>query len=500
MDPDVTGISSGICQSLNTIQFMTKTKSTNWAVIIGCILVIVAAVVVARTVFVSSVSEEPGEQFTTVEPRSFSAQIVERGIVRPAKISPISSMISSNQAKIVWILKEGSKVSKGALVARFDTKTFNDSLQKAEQLYGDAKATHMASQKLLRLQEEEEAGKIEEAERKVEIARIKSKNILKGSGPLKRKILVQKLNQAQRSLELSENEYEDLDTLLEKGHVSVRETEKAKDQVKTANEQVTVAQAEIDNFDKYVWPQMLREAELLVNAADSDFERVRRTAELLIQNRQAEVEKNRRKEQNKLLALNRAKQDIANCEVFSPANGILLYSTLPRENGRRKIQIGDSVWVGQTFLEVPDTNDLIAETHVREVDVAKIRVGMEAEIAVDAFPHTSFTGTVASIASLAKEDKNSNGVRRFYTRIRFTGNTDGIHVGMSVTARIIYDKVENAPSVPISSLVYRNGTPHVFAASSLETLALPVKIGVQNHMYAEIKTGVNVGREILLEP
>lgn len=479
---------------------MVNNKTTYKTVILGWVAVVAVALFVARA-FISSETDSVKEPaLVTVEKRSFMAQVVDRGIVRPGQISPISSMISSNQAKIVWLLQEGNKVSKGSIVARFDTKPFIDSLHKAEQLYGDARATHLASQKLLILQKEEEEGKIEEAKRKLEIAGIKSKNILKGSGPLKRKILVQKFNQAKRGFELSQNEFDDLITLLDKGHVSIREKDKAQDKVTTAQEQVAVAQAEIDNFDDYLWPQMLREAELLVNAAESDLERVQRTAELLIQNRAAEMEKNRRKEENKLRALNRAKQDIANCEVLSPADGILLYSELPRENGRRKIHIGDSVWVGQTFLEVPDTTELIAEIQVREVDVAKIKVGMETEIVVDAFPGKTFNGLVASIASLAKEDNASSGIRRFYTRVRFTGNTENIHVGMSVTTKIIHQRVENVASVPISSVVYLGGTPNVYLVGKSGRIKTPVKIGVQNHTFAEIQDGVGLGSVIVKEP
>lgn len=429
-----------------------------------------------------------------------SAQITDRGVVRPARIAPISSAISSNQAKIVWLIDEGSKVVTGDVVAQFDTKPFNDSRHKAEQLYADARATYKASQKLLALQEEEEKGKIEEAQRKVEIAEIKAKNIINGSGPLKRKVLVQKLHQAKRLLAISRNELDDLETLLEKGHVSIREKDKVKDQVTTAEEQLTVARTELVNFDTYGWPQMVREAELFVSAAKSDLERVKRTAELLIQNRIAEVEKNRRKQATKLLALNRARQDIANCTISSPAGGIVLYSELPKENGRRKIQIGDSVWVGQTFMEIPDTTELIAQIRVREVDVAKLEVGMGAEIEVDAFPGRIFEGSVSSIASLAEEDKNNIGINRFPTRIMFIGSTENIHVGMSVTTKIKYKNVKNALVVPVSAIVYPNGSPVVYKVMGDTEIVTPVTIGIQNHFLAEVVAGLKAGDTIVKEP
>ena len=430
---------------------------------------------------------------------SFVLSIIERGVVSPAKISPISSQISSNQAKIVWLVKEGTLVSKGTLVARFDTKPFMDNLQESEQVFADAKATMLVSEKMLSLQKEEENGKIEEAVRKVEIAGIQANNIKNGSGPLKRKIFEQKFHQAERTLNINQSDLKDLDVLLKKGHVSSRERDKSADKVATAKEQVLVARAELENFDKYTWPKLLREAELLVNGAESNLQRVKRTAELQIQNRAAAVEKNRRKVNNKKRALGKSQKDVVNCDLYSPTNGILLYSELPRENGRRKIQIGDSMWVGQTFLQVPDTSELVAEIKVREVDVAKISEGMKTEIELDAFPGVIFPGRVEAIASLAREDNNNRNVRRFYTRIKFTGDTGRVHVGMSVSTKIIYRQVEDVLAIPVSALIYKNGETMVRKKTGDEDSEVSVTLGSMGNAWVEVVAGLREGDTIYSE-
>ena len=146
---------------------------------------------VALSVLVMINVTDDGDEQTGVEPvkvvrESFQVGITERGLVRPAKISPIKSQVTSNQAKIVWLIKEGSVVKKGDTVARFDTKPFLDELSRAERDSGDAQATLIAAQKLLLMQQEEEEGRIEEAERKVEIAGIDAQNTKEGAGPLER--------------------------------------------------------------------------------------------------------------------------------------------------------------------------------------------------------------------------------------------------------------------------------------------------------------------------
>lgn len=466
---------------------------------VGIVVLLASVWLSWHYLFVSGAGGKQSSLAVPVERKSFSLEVVERGVISPAGISPIHSQISSNQAKIVWLVGEGAEVKKDMLVARFDTKPFLDNLQKAEQAFADAKATFMAAEKMLSLQREEEAGKIEEATRKVEIARIQADNIYKGSGPLKRKTLEQQFHQAERTLELSRSELEDLDVLLEKGHVSQRERDKALDKVSTATEQLAVARAELDNFNAFAWPQMQREAQLLVNGAESNLERVKRSADLLIQNREAEVEKSRRNVENKLVAFDHAKTEILNCEVRSPTDGILLYSELPRENGRRKIQIGDSVWVGQTFLEVPDTSALVAEIHIREVDVAKVAAGMPAEIEVDAFPGQVFSGVVESVASLAKDDETGGNIRRFYARIRFLGDTGKIHVGMSVTTSIVYRQVVDALAVPLGAIFYDGIQAMVRQKLQDGSQTVPVVVGARGQLWAEIIDGIAEGAAVYAE-
>lgn len=483
---------------------MTKaTFSTGTFRLVVLGLVLLAASIFAALRLTSTTTTEAevdGIPVVTVERKSFSLEVIDRGVVRPARISPISSQISSNLAKIVWLIDEGAEVKTGDMVARFDSKPFEDALLKAEQAYGDARATMFASEKLLSIQQEEEKGKIEEAERKLAIATIQANNSENGSGPLQRRVLEQKLHQAQRELAINTSELKDLEALLEKGHVSVRERDKVADKVQSSKEAVTVAEAELDNFQTYLWPKILREAELLVSGARSDLVRVQRTAELLIANRMAEVEKNRRLVERKLEELDRAKIDVRNCEIFSPTDGILLYSELPRDTGKRKVQIGDSVWVGQTFLQVPDTTDLVTEVEVREVDVAQIEPGMSARIEVDAFPGQQFNGTVVTIASLASDDGGEVTLRRFPTRIRFEGDTGKVHVGMSVTVRIVYQELQEVLAIPISGVIYHQDRTLVKKVTeSGETVEVEVTLGARGRQFLEVVSGLAEGDRILRE-
>lgn len=436
------------------------------------------------------------ESIYDVRRESFNVTIAERGVVRPARIAPIKSEISSDKAKIVWLIKEGVRIDEGQVVARFDTKPFQDDVARFEQQYSDAKATLDAAEKLLLLQEEEERGKIEEAERKVEIARIDAQNIRNGSGPLEKKQVEQKVLQAERRYQLAESYLEDMAMLLKRGHASKREFEKAEDEFETAREDRNVAKVELVNFNEYKWPKMMREAELLVNASESELQRVKKTAALQIQNRAGQVEKAKRKVASTLQLLKNAQQDLRNCVVRAPAGGILLYSEVPRENGTRKIQIGDSIWVGQTFLEVPDTNELVVEIQIREVDVAKISSGMRAEVKLDAMPWVGLKGEVDNVSSLAEDDRQNANIRRFFARIELDEKIPDIHVGMSATAEIIHQEVKDALVIPAAAVVFKDDSTNVYKVAGNSLELVDIELGAQGVQWVQVLDGLKEGDRI----
>ncbi len=399
---------------------------------------------------------EAAAGFQRMAPRDLVLTVMERGSVRPARVAPVRSGISSNLAKIVWMQDEGNEIAAGEVIARFDGKPFQDQLHKDEQSLADARINMAAAEKSLQLQKEDEERKREDVQRKLVIARIKADDLRHGTGPLKRQQLDKKRQQAERMLAVAAHELEDFDVLLTKGHISRRERDKTADAKKAAEEAVQLGRAELDNFDRYEWPRLLREAEVIIQEAENEQERIQRTAALELAKRMALVEKFRREAEEAERKVAAARKDLDSCEVLAPISGLLLHGELPQPGGRRKIQIGDTVWVGQTFMEIPDTSDLVAAIQVREIDVAKIGRNMPARIVLDAFPGREFTGVVELVDALGRGEEENKNVRSFLARVRFQQTAPDIHVGMSATVTITWRELRGVLAVP-QSAVLRGG-------------------------------------------
>src|SRR6266508_3283825 len=65
-------------------------------------------------------------------------------------------------------------------------------------------------------------------------------------------------------------------------------------------------------------------------------------------------------------------------------------------------RVGENVWMGQSILEIPDLNTIIAEAYVPEVDIGKVKMGQRAEVTIDAFPDKVYSGSVKSVGKLVR--------------------------------------------------------------------------------------------------
>jgi multidrug efflux pump subunit AcrA (membrane-fusion protein) len=432
----------------------------------------------------------------TVSRQSFLLQVHERGHVRPARVVALKSPISSNRAKLVWLEDEGSQVDKGSIIARFDTQPFNDALEKAEQNLADAKARLQDADKALKLQEEVNQAKLEASRRKLEIAQIQAEDLRSGSGRLERAKLLMKIKQSERSQQVSGKELDDFEALLRKGHISQRERDIVAIKFRKQTETLELHRQELNNFDRYEMPRLLREADLMLDAANNDLQRVRRTSVLEMKRRGSEVIKQKRDLEVALQREDRARRDIVNSDVRAPIEGTLLYVMLPRSEQMQKVQVGDAIWFGQSFMEIPDTRDLVVELYVREIDVTKLAPGMVASIELDAFPGRRFGGQLLNIESLAQTGDEHQHASRFKARVKFNDAAPGVHVGMSADVRINYHRLDDVISVPTAAIEFDEGLPMVRLRKGNQGQRVNVELGEIGPMWAEIRSGLKIGDEI----
>jgi membrane fusion protein (multidrug efflux system) len=140
-------------------------------------------------------------------------------------------------------------------------------------------------------------------------------------------------------------------------------------------------------------------------------------------------------------ALAKAERDLGFTVIRAPIDGVI---------GNRAIQVGDYLQPGQRLAALVPLRDVYVDANFKETQLAHIRPGQRATVAVDALPDHDITGTVASVSpasgsvfSLLPPD-NATGnftkiVQRLAVRIRLPeAATDQrlLRPGMSVVVSV----------------------------------------------------------------
>jgi HlyD family secretion protein len=103
---------------------------------------------------------------------------------------------------------------------------------------------------------------------------------------------------------------------------------------------------------------------------------------------------------NKLkVQLDRDKSYLDGMLIKAPADGMVIYND--HWNERRKLQVGDLVWMGWPVVRLPDLTEMEVLAQVNEVDGPKLSVGSKAEVRLDTYPDTVITGAIKEISQTA---------------------------------------------------------------------------------------------------
>lgn len=138
--------------------------------------------------------------------------------------------------------------------------------------------------------------------------------------------------------------------------------------------------------------------------------------------------------------------------LVSPQNGIVT---------KINKEVGEMAMGGMFSLDVlmiiADLSRMEVIVDVNENDVVSISIGDTSEIEIDAYIDTVFYGVVSEIAHMAETSNfgSQEQVTNFKVKVRMLDVPPNIRPGMSATANIITEVIENALAIPIQSLTVR---------------------------------------------
>lgn len=194
--------------------------------------------------------------------------------------------------------------------------------------------------------------------------------------------------------------------------------------------------------------------------------------------------------------LGEAEITLENLTVVSPAAGIAIL----RKNWftGNKWQVGDQPWSGNPLIDLPDLSELKVDAEISEVDISKVRLDQKVEIKLDAFSDTVFTGKIISIANLAQFKGGDSKIKIFPVEILLDNTSEKFLPGMTVSCRIIVDKLDSVLYIPMEALFVDGKKKYVYARSGNSYHKKDVVIGLSNNDFIVIKEGVDYDEVIAM--
>jgi HlyD family secretion protein len=223
-------------------------------------------------------------------------------------------------------------------------------------------------------------------------------------------------------------------------------------------------------------------------------------------------------------ALNQAEDQLSKTVLRSPIDGEV--TRVAVEEGEVAVPGTFSKETG-LLMTVSDLSVIIVKVQVDETDVVRLQLGDSADVTIDAFPDTTFSGRVTKIsqsailsASAGAAQSSTTGQQAvdYDVEVTLDHPPADIRPDLSATAKVITATRDSALSIPIIALTVRAHTPistetaprdttkgqketeGVFVVHGGVAQFRPTKVGIAGDEYFEVLDGLQQSDTIVAGP
>lgn len=152
--------------------------------------------------------------------------------------------------------------------------------------------------------------------------------------------------------------------------------------------------------------------------------------------------------QQALASARLAQRELADTRIFSPTDGLV---------DIRAVEVGEPVQAGASLVTLQAVQGLRVQTWVSEADIARIRAGGSARVAVSGLAGREYAASVEWVGVNADPATGN-----FPLKLILTGDTDALRPGMTASAQLQGISEPDALLLPEQALVDRNRRRVVF--------------------------------------
>jgi multidrug resistance efflux pump len=286
--------------------------------------------------------------------------------------------------------------------------------------------------------------------------------------PLEIRDLEIKLMKAQSALTAEQQYLETILHLAKEDLISEPEIKQQKMKVSEVTTQLKTLELQMKSTKEHLHPSVVKHAQAKVSAAEQE--------------------------------LKLAREQLQNCLIRSPADGIVAYKPIPIGTEFRAVRVGDTVYPNQPFMVLPDMSDLVVHCDIPESELSRVQRGKEVYLQPLAYPDLRLRGQVETVGSLAQAKPEQPQWQRFFRVVVGLKEMDTrLRPGMSLSTHILSYYHPQVSQIPRQAVHWEGGNPLVKVLKGNSREVRPIKVGLANEKNYQVLEGVKPGDRVFLE-
>lgn len=241
-----------------------------------------------------------------------------------------------------------------------------------------------------------------------------------------------------------------------------------------------------------------RKAQMAYQKAENNIEKKQRDY-ILEQNRlKTRVARSVDRVERSQKRIEKFQQAMAAARINAPEDGIVIFG---KSWDGKKYSKDDNVSTYEfapPIATLPDMSSVISEIYVKEIDIAKIKVGDSVRVTFDALAGVMIKGSIKTIARVGESHKDFD-MKVFKVIIYLDNTHEGLKPSMTSNNDIILAKMENVISIPVNSVFKENGNKFVYLKTPEGSRKQHVKTSLENEEFVLVEEGLKEGDKVLLE-
>jgi HlyD family secretion protein len=430
--------------------------------------------------------------------------VIGAGTVQSRRTAIIRSAVEGRRT-VIWIIDEGRFVTNGQPLVELDASEFTDRLTDQQILVANAEAALTQATEKLAIARIEQASSVAEAQLKLELAQLELEKYNCGEYP-------QQLQEAHSKIALAHEEHERATEILnwsqrlaDEGYLTRSELQADELALKQKQISLDATVTSLNVLTNYTARQQQATLAFNLKQAEMDLDRITRQMRANVIQAESDLRARQLEAGRQQSRLEHLEEQIANCHVTAPTNGVVIYASTVQASRRRwgsePLQAGSTVVERQELIHIPLPGGMCVEMSVPESNLAKLREGLPARVKCDALPGREFTGRLFKIGMLpdGRSAWLNPDLQLYNCEIELDTNDD-LRAGMNCEVELMVEQYEKVIAVPVQCVLRVGDTLAVYLDVGGRTVMRPVRVGLDNNRMVHVLEGLQPGDRVLLNP